>query len=181
MRKNKMATYIRNEISQYSEVTMKMNFNKFSDRQIKNILKQVRNGAVSYGYSATTTIAKWLLGKYPMPHFRYDSYYIKWSDIPNGHPFFAKLKDAAALSKLESDLSQWERDSLDLSIKSADKNTPSDEVRIYKFDKHSRKMLKKFMKIDVVLDSELKNFLDKMERRELGAIDVNFEDFADRY
>ena len=94
-----MATYIRNEIAQYSEITMKMNFNKFSDRQIKNILKQIKNGAVSYGHSATATVAKWLLGKYPMPHFRYDSYYIKWQDLPNGHPFFSKLKDAAALSK----------------------------------------------------------------------------------
>ena len=176
-----MATYIRNEISQYSELTMKMNFNKFSDRQIKNILKQVRNGAVSFGHSATTTIAKWLLRKYPMPHFRYDSYYIKWSDIPNGHPFFSKLRDAAALSKLESDLSQWERDSLDLAIKSADKNTPSDEVRTYNFFKPNVKALKKVMVVDNVIDGELKDFLDKMERRELGAIDVNFEDFADSY
>ena len=39
-----MATYIRQEIAQYSEITMKMNFNKFSDRQIKNILKQIKNG-----------------------------------------------------------------------------------------------------------------------------------------
>jgi len=86
-----MATYIRNEIAQYSEITMKMNFNKFSDRQIKNILKQIKNGAVSYGHSATATVAKWLLGKYPMPHFRYDSYYIKWQDLPNGHPFFSNI------------------------------------------------------------------------------------------
>ena len=176
-----MATYIRNEIAHYSEITMKMNFNKFSDRQIKNIIKQIKNGAVSYGHSATSTIAKWLLGKYPMPHFRYDSYYIKWSDIPNGHPFFAELKNVAAITKLESDLSKWEKDSLDLAIKTADKNTPSDEVRIYRFDKHSRNMLKKYMKMDVVIDGELKDFLDKMERRELGAIDVDFKDFADRY
>ena len=176
-----MATYLRNEIAYYSEISMKMNFNKFSDRQIKNILKQIRNGAVSYGQSATTTIAKWLMKKYPTPHFRYDSYYIKWQDLPNGHPFFSKLKDAAAIAKLESNLAKWERDNLDLAIKSADANTPSDEVRVYNFDKHSRKMLKKYMKIDVVIDDELKDFLDKMEKRELGAIDVNFKDFADSY
>ena len=176
-----MATYIRNEIAQYSEITMKINFNKFSDRQIKNILKQIKNATVSYGHSATATVAKWLLGKYPMPHFRYDSYYIKWQDLPNGHPFFSKLKDAAALSKLGSGLSTWERDSLDAAIKSAEKNTPSDEVRAYGFDKHSHKSLKKYMKIDVVMDKELKDFLDKMERRELGEVDVDFKDFADRY
>ena len=116
-----------------------------------------------------------------MPHFKYDSYYIKWSDIPNGHPFFAKLKDVAALSKLESNLSKWEVDNLDLAIKSADESRTTDEVRIYNFDKHNLKILKKVMVLDNVIDGELKDFLDKMERRELGAIDVNFEDFADRY
>ena len=176
-----MATYIRNEIAHYSEISMKINFNAFSDRQIKNILKQIRNGAVSYGDSATTTIAKWLLGKYPMPHFRYDSYYIKWQDLPNGHPFFSKLRDSAALAKLGSDLSKWEVDNLDLAIKSADESKTTDEVRIYNFDKHNIKTLRKHMKIDVVIDGELKDFLDKMERRELGAVDVNFKDFADSY
>jgi hypothetical protein len=181
MRRNKMATYIRNEIAHYSDISMKMNFNKFSDRQIKNILKQVRNGAVSYGHSATATVAKWLLKKYPMPHFRYDSYYIRWNDIPNGHAFFTKLKDVASLTKLQSDLSNWERDNLDETIKSADANTPTDDVRCYKFDKHDVKILRKAMVTNNVIDGELKDFLDKMERRELGAIDVNFYDFADSY
>ena len=176
-----MATYIRNEIAQYSDITMKLNFNKFSDRQIKNILRQVKNGAVSYGHSATATVSKWLLKKYPMPHFRYDSFYIRWQDLPNGHPFFSKLKDVASLTKLQSNLSTWERENLDETIKSADENTPTDEVRAYKFDKHDVKALKKHMKVDVVIDGELKDFLDKMERRELGAIDVNFIDFADSY
>ena len=176
-----MATYIRNEIAQYSEITMKINFNKFSDRQIKNILKQIRNGAVSYGQSATSTMAKWLLIKYPMPHFRYNSYYIRWQDLPNGHPFFSKLKDVAALTKLGSGLSEWEVNSLDTAIKSADENTPSDEVRIYNFEEHNRKILKKYFKTDVAIDGELKDFLDKMERRELGVVEVNFHDFADSY
>lgn len=175
-----MATYrIRGEIAYYSEITMKMNFNKFSDRQIKNIIKQVKNGAVSNGYSATTTVAKWLLKKYPMPHFRYDKDNIRWSDIPNGHPFFSKLKDVASLSKLNSNLSNWEIENMDDTIKSADKNSPSDEVRIWGFDKDSRKMLKNYMKVDIVLNDKLKDFLDKMERRELGAIDVDFADFTD--
>jgi hypothetical protein len=181
MRRIKVATYIRNEIAQYSEVSMKINFNKFTDRQIKNIHRQLKNGAVSYGHSATTTIAKWLLKKYPMPHFKYDSWYIRWQDLPNGHPFFSKLKDIAALTKLQSDLSEWERNNLDETIKTAHENTPTDDVRAYKFDKHDVKKLKKTMKVDVVLDDELKDFLDKMERRELGVIDVNFYDFADSY
>ena len=176
-----MATYIRQEISKYAEVSMNMNFNKFTNRQIKNIVKQLRNGAVSYGHSATATIAQWLLRKYPMPHFRYDSFYIKWENLPFGHPFFNKLKETASVSKLNSDLSDWEKEYLDNAIKAAEENIPTAEVRIYQYDKHEIKQLKKAMKVDVVIDGELKDFLDKMERRELGLVDVNFYDFADSY
>ena len=176
-----MATYLRQEISKYSEVTMKINFNKFSDRQIKNIIKQLKNGAVSYGNSATATVAKWLLQKYPMPHFRYDSWYIRWQDLPFGHPFFNKLKEIASMAKLESDMSSWERDRIDDTIKNAEDNKPTSDVRIYSYDKHIVKQLKKLMVTDNVIDGELKDFLDKMERRELGAIDVDFHTFANCY
>ena len=176
-----MATYLRQEIAKYAEVSMKIDFNKFSDRQIKNILKQLKNGAVSYGHSATATVAKWLLRKYPMPHFRYDSWYIRWSDIPNGHPFFSKLKEVAAITKLKDDLSDWERRNLDETIKIADENKASSDVRVYKFDKHDAINLKKYIVLDNVIDGELKDFLDKLERRELGVVDVNFHDFADSY
>jgi hypothetical protein len=176
-----MATYLRKEISQYAEVSMKMNFNRFSDRQIKNIIKQLRNGAVSYGHSATATVAKWLLKKYPMPHFRYDSYYIRWQDLSFGHPFFSKLKEVAAISKLQDGLSNWEKENLNETIKVAEENQPTNDARIYRFDKHDTKKLKKAMIMDNVIDGELKEFLDKMERRELGVVDVNFYDFADSY
>ena len=176
-----MATYIRQEIAKYAEVTMKIDFNKFSDRQIKNIIKQLKNGAVSYGHSATATVAKWLVRKYPMPHFRYDSWCIRWNNLPNGHPFFEQVKQAASLAKLQPNLSSWEITRIDETIKNADDNTPSAEIRIYDYDKHTVKHLKKHMVIGNVIEGELKDFLGKMENRELGAIDVGFYDFADSY
>lgn len=176
-----MATYLRNEIAYYTQVSMKMDFNKFTDRQIKNIIKQIKNGAISYGHSATTTIAQWLLRKYPMPHFRYDSYYVKWNNLPNGHHFFSQIKQLAAITKLQSDLSEWERQQLDEAIKNADENIPSAEFRIYRYDKHEVRDLKKVMVLENDMPAELKEFLDKMEKRELGAVDVDFYDFADSY
>jgi ribosomal protein L22 len=176
-----VATYIRQEISKYAEVSMKIDFNKFSKRQIKNIVKQLRNGAVSYGHSATATVAQWLLRKYPMPHFRYDSYYIKGRDLPFDHPFFNKLKEISSIAKLNSDLSEWEKECLEDAIKYAEENKATFETRVYRYDKHNVKQLKKAMVMDNVIDGELKDFLDKMERRELGLVDVNFYDFADSY
>ena len=176
-----MATYLRNEIAYYTEVSMKLDFNKFTDRQIKNIVKQIKNGALSYGQSATSTVANWLLGKYPMPHFRYDSWYIRWNDLPFGHPFFEQLKQTASVSKLQPDLANWERQNIDDTIKKAEKNESSSDARIYGYDKHHVKHLKKHMITNNVIDGELKDFLDKMERRELGAVDVGFHEFADNY
>jgi hypothetical protein len=148
MRRKEMATYIRNEIAKYSDISMKMNFNKFSDRQIKNILKQVRNGAVSYGHSATATVAKWLLLKYPMPHFRYDTAYIKWKDLPNGHPFFEAVKQAAAIKKIsETEPSKWWMDALDDMFRIADEQKPKGSVSAYRLGEF-KKTVKKTMKIE---------------------------------
>ena len=176
-----MATYLRNEIAYYTEVSMKLDFNKFTDRQIKNIVKQIKKGSISYGQSATSTVANWLLGKYPMPHFRYDTYYIRWNNLPFGHPFFSKIKQLASMAKLQSELSDWERTQLEDAIKHAEDNEPSADFRIYRYDKHEVRDLKKLMVIENEMPSELKDFIDKMERRELGAVDVNFYDFADSH
>ena len=67
-----MATYLRQEVEQYTRsVTMEIDFNLFSDRQIKNILKQVKNGSVSTGRTMPSAVARWIIKKYPMPHFRF--------------------------------------------------------------------------------------------------------------
>ena len=72
-----MATYLRQEIQQYTKsVKLEMDFNLFTDRQIKNIVKYLRNGNIPKTHSATTVVAKWLLKKYPMPHFRYSAWCI---------------------------------------------------------------------------------------------------------
>ena len=90
-------------------------------------------------------------------------------------------KQLAAITKLQSDLSEWERQQLDEAIKNADENIPSAEFRIYRYDKHEVRDLKKVMVLENDMPAELKEFLDKMEKRELGAVDVDFYDFADSY
>jgi hypothetical protein len=177
-----VATYLRQEIIKYTNtVKLAIDFNKFSDNQIKNIIKQVKNGCVSLGNSATATVAKWLMRKYPMPHFKYDTYYYVWDELPNGHPFFEMLKQQASISKLSTETSNWQKQYSDEAITLAEKNEPSGSVRVYHYDKHSRITLKKTMKLDVVLDGELKDFLDNLQNRKLGVVDVEFLEFANSY
>ena len=67
-----MATYLRQEISSYAKsITVEIDFNNFSDGQIKNMIKYIRRGHVSKGDSATSTIVRWVFKKYSMPHFLY--------------------------------------------------------------------------------------------------------------
>jgi hypothetical protein len=52
---------------------------------------------------------------------------------------------------------------------------------MYTYDKEMVKVLKNAMKIDNVVEGELKEFLDKLENKTLGLVAVKFQEFADSY
>ena len=175
-----MATYLRQEVEQYTRsVTMEIDFNLFSDRQIKNILKQVKNGSVSTGRTMPSAVARWLIKKYPMPHFRFSRWYSSWKDIPNGHSFFETLQNVAAIAKINAD--SYDIRHIETDLDTANKQEPSSDVRMYTYDKETVKVLKKAMQINNVVEGELKEFLEKLENKTLGLVAVKFQDFADSY
>ena len=175
-----MATYLRQEVEQYTRsITMEIDFNLFSDRQIKNILKQVKNGSVSTGRTMPSAVARWIINKYPMPHFRFSRWYSSWKDIPNGHAFFETLQNVAAIAKINAD--SYDIRHIETDLDTANKQEPSSDVRMYTYDKETVKVLKKAMQINNVVEGELKEFLDKLENKTLGLVAVKFQDFADSY
>jgi len=175
-----VATYLRQEVEQYTKsITMEIDFNLFSDRQIKNIVRQVRNGSVSTGRTMPSAVARWLIKKYPMPHFRFSRWYSSWKDIPNGHSFFETLKNVASLAKISGD--SYDGRHIENDLNTASKQHPSSEIRMYTYDKEMIKVLKNAMKIDNVVEGELKEFLDKLENKTLGLVAVKFQEFADCY
>lgn len=166
-----MSLNISNELTQYAQnIVMNIDFNKFTDRQIKNVVKQLRTGCISRGNSMTAHLARWLRRGHDFPHFVYDSYEFKWKDIPNGHPFFDALKRAASMAKLE-DTSKWVQESLDESIKKADEQKPKGSISSYRLGIY-KKMLKKSMKIDQELPKEIEDFLTGLQNRTLGVLPV---------
>ena len=175
-----MATYLRQEVEQYTRsVIMEIDFNLFSDRQIKNIVKQVKNGSVSTGRTMPSAVARWIIKKYPMPHFRFSRWYSSWKDIPNGHAFFETLQNVAAIAKINAD--SYDIRHIETDLDTANKQEPSSDVRMYTYDKETVKVLKKAMQINNVVEGELKEFLDKLENKTLGVVAVKFQDFADSY
>ena len=175
-----MATYLREEIQRYTKtVKLELDFNRFSDRQIKNIIKYLRKGNVPRSNSATTVVAKWLLKKYPMPHFRYSKWWSDWKDIPNGHVFFKTLLGLASMAKINADV--YDQRHLEADIESATAQKASGSFKTYSYDKHLLKQLKDSMVQENFISGELDEFLTKLQNRTLGIVEVEFLDFADSY
>ena len=170
-----MPVIIPNALADYAKsITLDVDFNKFSDRQIKNVIKQLRTGRISRGNSMTAHIARWIKKQdttnAPYAYFLYDSYEFKWRGIKNGHPFFESLKQAITMQKLENtDRSSWWLQALDEMIKTADEQSPRGSVSSYRLGEY-KKMVKKHMKVEQVLPPIMEEFLTKLENRTLGVV-----------
>ena len=171
-----MSLNISNELTQYAEnIVMNIDFNKFTDRQIKNVVKQLRTGCISRGNSMTAHLARWIRKGHDFPHFVYDNYEFRWKNIPNGHPFFNTIKEAASMIKLDPDTSTWYMQHLDETIKSAEKQEPNGNISSYRL-KDYKKIVKKSMKIDQELPKEVDDFLTGLQNRTLGVVPVKVYD-----
>lgn len=172
-----MPVIIPNELANYADsITLDVDFNKFTDRQIKNITKQLRNGCISRGTSMTSHIARWLRRQdktnTPYAFFMYDTYDIKWRDIPNGHPFFEAVKRACSMQKLSSENpNKWWMETLDENIKTAEEQKPRGHISAYRLGEF-KKTIKRVMKIEQKLSDVMEDFLTKLENRQLGVIPV---------
>jgi hypothetical protein len=169
MRRNKMATYLRQEISSYAKsIIVEIDFNKFSNGQIKNMIKYIRNGHVSKGDSATSTIVRWVFKKYSMPHFLYGRWWSDWKDIPNGHAFFETLKGVASVAKLTAD--NYDSNRIAEDIINADAQKPSGDMRMGSYEEHAVKQIKESMIIKNELPDEVNTFIDKLQNKTLGVV-----------
>jgi hypothetical protein len=171
-----MSLNISNELTQYAEsIVMNIDFNKFSDRQIKNIVKQLRTGCISRGNSMTAHLARWIRKGHDFPHFVYDTYEFKWRNLPNGHAFFDTLKQAASMIKLDPETTSWYMQHLDETIQNAEEQTPNGSISAYRLGDY-KKIVKKAMKVEQELPKEVEDFLTGLQNRTLGVTPVKVYD-----
>ena len=172
-----MALNISNELTQYAEnIVMNIDFNKFTDRQIKNVVKQLRTGCISRGNSMTAHLARWIRKGHDFPHFIYDTYEFRWKNLPNGHAFFTTLKEVSSLIKLSgTENGEWWIRTLDNMIENAEKQTPTGSVSAYRLGEF-KKQVKKVMKIEQELPKEVEDFLTGLQNRTLGVMPVKVYD-----
>ena len=168
-----MALNISNELTQYAEsIVMNIDFNKFTDRQIKNVVKQLRTGCISRGNSMTAHLARWIRKGHEFPHFVYDSYEFNWTDIPNGHAFFDTIKQAASMLKIDPETADWYMTALDEIIKTAEEQKSNGSIGSYRLGDY-KKIVRKAMKIDQKLPKEVEDFITGLQNRTLGVAPVN--------
>ena len=168
-----MALNISNELTQYAEsIVMNIDFNKFTDRQIKNVVKQLRTGCISRGNSMTAHLARWIRKGHKFPHFVYDSYEFKWIDIPNGHAFFTTVKEAASMLKIDPETTAWYMTALDEMIKAAEEQKPTGSIGSYRLGNY-KKIVRKTMKLDQELPKEVEDFITGLQNRTIGVAPVN--------
>lgn len=168
-----MSLNISNELTNYAEsVVLNIDFNKFTDRQIKNVVKQLRTGCISRGNSMTAHLARWIRKGHDFPHFIYDTYEFRWKNLPNGHPFFDTIKQTMALLKLDPEISPWLLQQIDEHIRNAEEQKPSGSVSAYRLGEY-KKTVRKVMKIDQELPKQVEDFLTGLQNRTLGVLPVS--------
>lgn len=172
-----MPVIIPSELAQYAKsITLDVDFNQFTDRQIKNVTKQIRTGCISRGSSMTSHIARWIRKQdttnTPYAYFLYDTYDIRWRDIPFGHPFFDAVKRACSMQKLSSEgASKWWMETLDEHIKKAEEQKPKGSISAYRLGEF-KKTVRKTMKIEQKLSPFMEEFLTKLENRQMGVVSI---------
>jgi hypothetical protein len=172
-----MPVIIPNALADYAKsITLEVDFNSFTDRQIKNIVKQLRNGCISRGTSMTSHLARWIrkqdITNTSYSYFLYDTYDIKWRDLPFGHPFFEAVKRACSMQKLAAENpSNWWMESLNDNIRIAEEQKPRGSISAYRLGEF-KKSIKKTMKIEQKLSLFMEDFLTKLENRQLGIVPI---------
>jgi hypothetical protein len=171
-----MPVIIPSELTQYAKsITIDVDFNLFTDRQIKNVIKQIRTGCISRGNSMTAHLARWIrkqdTSNTPYAYFMHDTYEYRWRGLPNGHPFFDVVKQTCAMQKLGQDNGKWWIEALDENIKKAEAQEPKGSISSYRLGEY-KKIVKKSMKVEQKLSAVMEEFLTKLANRELGVMPI---------
>lgn len=157
------------------EIKVKVRLDRITDRQIKNIVRQVQSGFVpKWANSATAHITRHLVNKFNVPCVKWSSYRVNTHNLPTTHPIWDALPAALALSKLESsDRSEWYKREMEDLIESSQSRTHDVRFSTYLIGEEGKKQVLKAAKSYVVpSDHPVQAFLTKLVNREIEYIEM---------
>lgn len=155
-------------------LTLKIDLTTFTDRQLKNIAKQVSTGSISAGESATSRLAREIAHRMDSPFIRFSGWNISYKELKSTHPIFDAIAQAVALTKLEPETnSSWYKRNLDDSLRAAENRYPAGSVGIYYMSTACKKLIKDAAKVEVPADHNVHAYLNKILTREINSIEMD--------
>lgn len=169
-----MSIYIPTYLLQHSEkLKINVDLTTFSDRQLKNIVKQVSTGAVSNGATATSRLAREIAKAYDTPHLKISSWYIEYRELEPTHPLYEAGIQACALAKLETDQNRWTRESIETALLHLEGKHPKGRIPMHYMSSEGKKIIKNACTVDVPADHEVHAYLARILNREIGTIELD--------
>ena len=158
------------------EITVKVKLSRITDRQIKNIVRQVKSGCVpTYANSATAHIARHIVNKFDVPCVKWSSWRIQSHKLLPTHPLWDAIPQAVALSKLECkpEDSQWLQQDLDEALDRASDRTKDISLAQYMFRGTGFEILRSAVKsAKIPDDNPVHAYLNSLTKREFDYIEL---------
>lgn len=171
-----MGIHIPEKLLRHSDkVKLGVRISSFTDKQLNNIVKQVKTGAISAGDSATTVLAKHIADKHKVNHIQLGSWRMFFSELPANHPLHEAVIQACSLAKLEMTDPDWYSSSINSSIAQAEQAPVSGYYSLYWLPKSCMKLVRDAAKLEVSADHPVQAYLTKLLNREIETIEMEME------
>lgn len=158
------------------EIKVKVRLDRITDRQIKNIVRQVKAGYVPlYANSATAHIARHIVNKFDVPCVKWSSYRIHTHKLSPDHPIWEAIPQAVALSKLEvsAEDMNWYAKDYDEMLRKAQDRTKDISLSHYIFRDAGSRLLQGAVKgASIPADHPVHAYLDSLAKREFDYIEM---------
>jgi hypothetical protein len=143
-----MGIHIPKKLLQHADtVKLRVQIKTFTDKQLLNITKQVRTGAISAGDSATTVLAQHIVNKYKVNHIQLGSWRMHFSELPANHPLHEAVIQASSLAKIQMPEPDWYMSSINSTIAQAEKAPVSGYYSLYWLPKECMKLVRDAAKL----------------------------------
>jgi hypothetical protein len=168
-----MGIHIPEKLLRHSDkVKLHVRIKSFSDRQLKNIVKQVLTGSMSSGDSATTVLARHIAKTYKVNYIQLGSWRTHFNELPVNHPLHEAVVQACALAKLEIKDPEWYMSSINSTITQAEQAPVSGYYSLYWLPKSGMKIVRDAAKLEVSADHPVQAYLTKLLNREIEKIEM---------
>jgi len=168
-----MGIHIPEKLLRHSDkVKLNVRMESFTDRQLKNIVRQVLTGSISSGDSATTVLAKHIAKTNNVNYIQFGSWRVVFNDLPDNHPLHEALIQACALAKLELVEPEWYKSSINTTIAEAEKAPVSGHYTVYWLPNSAMQIVRKAAKLEVSADHPVQAYLTKLLNREIETIEM---------